>query len=84
MVLNAVAKANSTDPAKLITALETLKWNGLTGIEEVRPFDHQVEKNYFLLRGKAKSKMRHADDYAEVVSLGKSFVPKDKSECKFA
>ncbi len=43
---------------KLIPVLETLKWDGLTGEEQVRSFDHQVEKNYFLLRGKAKSKMR--------------------------
>lgn len=84
MALMAIAKVNSTDPAKLIPALETMTWNGLTGVEEVRPFDHQVEKNYFLLRGKAKSKMRHGEDYADVVSLGKSFVSKDKSECKFA
>jgi branched-chain amino acid transport system substrate-binding protein len=84
MALKAIAKANSTDPAKIIQALETLKWDGLTGVEEVRPFDHQVEKNYFLLRGKPKNKMRNADDFADVVSIGKSFVSKDKSECKQA
>jgi len=84
MALLAIAKANTTDPAKLIPVLETLKWDGLTGEEQVRSFDHQVEKNYFLLRGKAKSKMRDADDYADVISLGKSFVPQAQSECKFA
>jgi len=84
MAIKAIAQANSTDPAKLIPVLEALKWDGLTGEEKVRAFDHQVEKNYFLLRGKPKDKMRDADDFADVVGLGKSFVPQDQSECKFA
>src|SRR3546814_8622149 len=82
MAIKAITQANSTDPAKLIPVLESLKWEGLTGEEQVRAFDHQVEKNYFLLRGKAKDKMRDADDFADVITVGKSFVPQDQSECK--
>jgi branched-chain amino acid transport system substrate-binding protein len=84
MMLHAIKNANSTDPAKVGKALETLKWEGLTGTEEVRAFDHQVVKNYYLLRGKAKSKMRNPDDYADIVSMGKSIIAIDKSQCKMA
>lgn len=84
MMLKAVEAANSTEPEAVKKALETLKWEGITGEEEVRAFDHQVIKNYFLLRGKAKSKMKAADDFAEIVSLGKSFVSEADSACKMA
>ena len=68
----------------MIAALEGHKYQGLTGEEEVRKEDHQVIKNYYLLKGKAKSKMKNKDDYVDVLSSGKSFLPVDKTGCKRA
>ena len=39
-------------------------------------------KSYYLLKGKAKSKMKNKDDYVDVVSSGKSFLPVDQTGCK--
>ena len=66
----------------VIAALEGMKYQGLTGEEEVRKADHQVLKNYYLLKGKAKSKMANKNDYADIVSSGKSFLALDKTQCK--
>lgn len=82
IVLDAIIKANSTDPKAVIAAMEGVKYEGLTGVEEIRKGDHQVIKNYYLLKGKAKSKMRNKNDFADIVSFGKSFLPLDKTMCK--
>ena len=50
----------------------------------MRKADHQVLKNYYLLKGKAKSKMKNKDDYVDVLSSGKSFLPIDQTGCKRA
>lgn len=84
IMLDAMIKANSTDPKTVIAAMEGMKYEGLTGTEEIRKDDHQVIKNYYLLKGKAKSKMRNKNDYADIISFGKSFLPLDKTMCKIA
>ena len=82
ILLDGIVKAGSADPKKVIAALEGMKYAGLTGPEEVRKGDHQVIKNYYLLKGKAKNKMKNADDFADIVSSGQSFLPVDKTGCK--
>ncbi|CAB3727110.1 hypothetical protein LMG22037_05264 [Paraburkholderia phenoliruptrix] len=82
ILLDGIVKAGNVDPKKVVAALEGMKYGGLTGPEEVRKGDHQVLKNYYLLKGKAKSKMKNADDYADIVSSGQSFLPLDKTGCK--
>ena len=82
MMLDGIIKAGTADPKAVIAAMEGMKFQGLTGEEEVRKADHQVLKNYYLLRGKAKSKMRNKDDYMDVLSSGKSFLPIDQTGCK--
>jgi branched-chain amino acid transport system substrate-binding protein len=82
LILNAITSAKSDDPAKVIAKLEGLKYKGLTGDEEIRAFDHQVIKDYYLLKGKKKSAMTDADDFAEIISSGKSFVSQKDSACK--
>jgi branched-chain amino acid transport system substrate-binding protein len=84
IVLDAIAKANSVDPKAVIAALEGMKYEGLTGTEEIRAADHQVMKNYYLLKGKAKAKMANKNDYADIISFGKSFLPVEKTLCKMA
>ncbi|MFC4274089.1 ABC transporter substrate-binding protein [Achromobacter aloeverae] len=80
--IDAIIKAGSDDPAKVIPVLEGMKYTGLTGEEEIRPEDHQVLKNYYLLKGKAKSAMKDKDDYADILSFGKSFLPVAQTGCK--
>lgn len=82
ILLDGIVKAGNVDPKKVVAALEGMKYDGLTGPEEIRKGDHQVLKNYYLLKGKAKNKMKNADDYADIVSSGQSFLPLDKTGCK--
>ena len=76
--------ARPVDQKAVIAALEGMTFDGLTGTEEIRKADHQVVKDYYLLKGKAKSKMANPADYVDVVSSGKSFLPVDKTSCKLA
>ncbi|WP_024538725.1 ABC transporter substrate-binding protein [Comamonas badia] len=82
LFIDAIIKAGTTDQKAVIAALEGMKYQGLTGEEEVRKGDHQVLKNYYLLKGKAKAKMSNKDDFVDVVSSGKSFLPVDQTGCK--
>ncbi|WOD16715.1 ABC transporter substrate-binding protein [Paraburkholderia kirstenboschensis] len=84
ILLDGIVKAGNVDPKKVVAALEGMKYDGLTGPEDVRKGDHQVLKNYYLLKGKAKNKMKNADDYADIVSSGQSFLPLEKTGCKLA
>jgi len=84
ILIDGIVKAGSVDQKAVIAALEGMKFDGLTGVEEIRKADHQVIKDYYLLKGKAKSKMKDAADFADVISSGKSFLPVDKTGCKLA
>jgi len=81
ILLEAIEKAGSADPAVVTKVLEGMQYAGLTGDESIRREDHQVMKNYYLLRGKAKSAMRDKDDYADILSFGQSFLPPEKTGC---
>ena len=81
IMLDAIKAANSAEPQKVIAAMEGMKYEGLTGPEEIRKEDHQVLKNYYLLKGRAKSQMKDKDDYAEIVSSGQSFLPVGQTGC---
>ncbi|MDP9932259.1 ABC transporter substrate-binding protein [Variovorax paradoxus] len=84
ILIDGIVKAGTVDQKAVIAALEGMKYDGLTGTEEIRKADHQVIKDYYLLKGKAKSKMKNPADFVEVVSSGKSFLPLDKTGCKLA
>ena len=84
LMIDAIIKAGTVDTKAVIAAMEGMKYQGLTGEEEVRKADHQVLKSYYLLKGKAKSKMKNKDDYADIVSSGKSFLAVDQTGCKLA
>ena len=84
LILRGIKAAGSSDPAAVIKALEGLKYEGPTGQEEIRAFDHQCVKNYYLLKGKPKAQMKNKYDLVEIISSGKSFVPQNQSLCKMA
>lgn len=82
VLAQAAKRAGSTDPKAVIAALEGMRFEGPTGEEEYRAFDHQCIKNYYLLRGKSPKAKKFNDDYLEVVSAGKSYLAQDQSLCK--
>ena len=82
LLIDGIIKAGTVDQKAVIAAMEGMKYQGLTGEEEIRKADHQVIKNYYLLKGKAKAKMANKDDFVDVVSSGKSFLPVDQTGCK--
>ena len=84
LMIDGIIKAGTVEPKAVIAAMEGMKYQGLTGDEEIRKGDHQVLKNYYLLKGKPKSKMANKDDFVEVISSGKSFLPLDQTGCKIA
>ena len=84
LMIDGIIKAGSVDQKAVIAAMEGMKYQGLTGEEEVRKADHQVLKNDYLLKGKAKAKMQNKDDFVDILSSGKSFLPLDQTGCKLA
>ena len=82
LTFEGIARAKSTDPARVAKALEGYKYAGPTGAEEIRAFDHQVVKPYYLLVGKAKSAMRDQWDYVDTIASSSHPVPRDRSLCK--
>ncbi|HEV7439852.1 MAG TPA: ABC transporter substrate-binding protein, partial [Methylobacterium sp.] len=82
LLIDAAAKAGTTEGPEVIKALEGLKYAGLTGDEEIRAADHQVIKDYYLLKGKAKSAMADKDDFVDIVGSGKSFLTPEAAGCK--
>jgi branched-chain amino acid transport system substrate-binding protein len=84
MLIEAINKAKSTDPKAVAAALEGLKFESLTGLEEVRKEDHQVLRDFYLIKGKAKGQMRDKDDYADIINSGRFFLSPQEAGCKMA
>jgi len=82
ILIDGIVKAGSVDAKAVAAALEGMKYDGLTGAEEIRKADHQVIKDYYLLKGKAKAKMKNPADFVDVVSSGKSFLSPEAAGCK--
>ncbi len=82
LLIDAAVQAGSTDGDAIAKVLNDMKYDGITGEELIRSGDHQVIKDYYLLRGKAKSAMKDNIDYADVVSSGKSFLDPEAAGCK--
>ena len=82
LLFDGVRRAGSDEAPALIKALEGHKYQGLTGDEEIRAFDHQCVKNHLLVRGKKKSAMKNADDYCDVLSVSRAAISRSASDCK--
>ncbi|MBD9371563.1 ABC transporter substrate-binding protein [Rhizobium sp. ARZ01] len=82
LLVEAAIKAGSVEGPAVAEVLRGQKYAGLTGEEEIRAGDHQVIKDYYLLKGKAKAAMTDKGDYAEVISAGKSFLTPEAAGCK--
>ncbi|QAA94748.1 ABC transporter substrate-binding protein [Pollutimonas thiosulfatoxidans] len=84
MLAEAMKKAGTADYREMIKAMEGLEYEGISGVEKVRAGDHQVLKDCYLMKGKARSAMKDEFDFAEILSSGKSFLPVEKTGCKLA
>lgn len=84
VLVEGIKKAGTTDVPAVIKALEGMSYEGPTGTETVRAEDHQVIKDYYLMLGKAKGAMKDKNDFADVISATKAFLPPDKTGCKMA
>lgn len=82
LLVDAAVKAGSVEGPAVAEVLRGQKYDGLTGEEEIRAADHQVIKDYYLLKGKAKADMADENDYADVISAGKSFLSPEAAGCK--
>ena len=82
LIMRGMKISGSAEPAAIIKSLDGLRYEGPTGEEMIQAFDHQIVKNYYLLQGKSKAKMRNKYDYVDIVSFGKSFLPQTQSLCK--
>ncbi len=82
MIMQAMEKAKSTDPTAVSKALETMEWDGITGKEFMQAFDHQTNKNYYLMVAKGKKDIKGPGDLGTIISSGKSFKTQAESECK--
>lgn len=82
MLVEGLNKAGTADVPAVIRALEGLTYEGPTGSETIRPQDHQVIKDYYLMLGKAQSAMRDPADFAEVIAGTKAFLAPDRTGCR--
>lgn len=80
LMLDSIEKVG-TDTDKIRDNLEGLSYAGITGDEMIRAEDHQVEKYFYLLEGKAKADMNNEDDLAATLSKKKYFVPASETGC---
>ncbi|MDN7143773.1 ABC transporter substrate-binding protein [Pseudomonas sp. JQ170] len=84
VMLEAIIKTGSFDGPAIARTLQGMTYQGPTGDELIRAADHQVMKDYYLLRGKSQAQMRDEDDLAEVLSAGRSFIDAANTGCALA
>ncbi|MCW2269705.1 hypothetical protein D3C77_70820 [compost metagenome] len=84
VMLEAIIKTGSFDGPAIARTLQGMSYQGPTGDELIRAADHQVMKDYYLLRGKPQAQMRDEDDLAEVLSAGRSFIDVANTGCALA
>ncbi|MDA8248193.1 MAG: ABC transporter substrate-binding protein [Rhodospirillales bacterium] len=77
-------KAGTTDIPTMIRTLEGMSYEGPTGKETIRAGDHQVIKDYYLMRGKPRSAMHDKNDFVEILAATKAFRPVDQTGCHMA
>ena len=81
LMIDSMNAVGSSDPAKIKEHLNGLTYEGITGVEHISAENHQVEKNFYLLLGKAKAGMTDEYDFADVVTKGKYFLPASETGC---
>ncbi len=71
LLSEAMARAQSTEPAKVLPVLRGLQWSGFDGPLQMRPDDHQLQIGLWLSRWQ---KTQHTNDLA-LAKTGHTFAP---------
>jgi branched-chain amino acid transport system substrate-binding protein len=83
LVLRSVERANSTEPADVVKALEGWETEDWPGKMWINPKTHQTVRDFFFLRCKRPEEMNNPHDYGEIVAMGSTpFMPDEFNECK--
>jgi branched-chain amino acid transport system substrate-binding protein len=83
LILRAIERANSAEPADVIKALEGWETQDWPGKLWINPKTHQTVRDYFFLRCKKGDQMKHPHDYADIVAASSApIMPDDINECK--
>jgi len=83
LVLRAIERAKSAEPADVAKALEGWETEDWPGKVRIDPKTHQTLRDYFFLRCKKPDQMKHLYDYAEIVAFGSTpLMPAEFNECK--
>ncbi|NVJ90796.1 MAG: ABC transporter substrate-binding protein [Methylocystaceae bacterium] len=82
LLIDSMNATKSADPDAIRKHLEGLEYDGLTGREFINAENHQVEKYFYLLQGKKASEMKDPDNYANIISKAKYFLPANETGCK--
>jgi branched-chain amino acid transport system substrate-binding protein len=70
----AIKESGSNDPKVLIPALEKLgTLDGPSGKETMSSWNHQIEHDYLVLKGKAPSQKKYEEDYVEVIGKARVY-----------
>lgn len=79
-----IKKTGSADPKVLIPALEKIgSFDGPCGKEHMSGWNHQIEHEFLLLRGKAPSEKKYEEDFVEVVGGGKIYPKQGEKGFEF-
>lgn len=82
MTLLGMQKANSTEPEKVIKALEGMKGKNFVGNFEIVAKNHQTVRPYFVLKTKPEKEMKDKYDFATIVNVSSTPQPAELNECK--
>lgn len=82
----AVKKAKSLDPAKVIAAWEGLSYDGPAGVWVMRAGDHQTQATYWIVEMSKKNKFfKHAFEvYVDMIPAKDVEVPLEQTGCKMS
>lgn len=82
LIIDAANELGTGDPAKIKAHISGKSYEGITGTESVSAENNQVEKNFYLLLGKAESDKADEYDFADVVAKAKYFQTAAEAGCK--
>lgn len=81
--IKAMERCGSTDVNKVICALEGHIYNGPTGKETIRAFDHQVVHPFLLGLAKKPGDKKYKDDYLNIIGSGKVYRTYEQNPVKW-
>ncbi len=79
--LDAIKRAGSANPHKIIDAWEDHQYQGLTGEEYFRKCDHQCIRPYYTVRLKNEAEKKGPEDFAEIVGASVNFPSCEETGC---